>query len=334
MIDVLVLLLCGVAAFMGWRRGALLTVLPVVAIAAGYAAAVVLYEPIGTRLMNAFGVPPLAAYGVGGALALFGTAAAFRALGWWVRRRQSEPAVEFFEEEDDEGGEPAPRSGSGPPPASRYGGAALGAAWAFAVAMILVWGVESVVAMNDSTQEMTSVTGRIGGQAVGGVARALVDRKTGDDFTATTAAALFRDPAGFARMTNALFANPDFQRLVSDPELPELLAQGRVEELAGRPELRRLLQDPEFRRFARRAGVTTDVDVGSTKELAEALSRSLGPVASAVTSLREDAQLMETVRQLDLAERLASGNVMTLLGDRDLMAIGGRVVEELRRQDR
>lgn len=337
MIDILVLLLCAIAAIMGWRRGALLTALPLAAMVTGYAAAVFLYRPLGTPLMDRFGIPAIPAYAAGGVMAFLATAVAFRALGWWIRRRQSRPDVEFFpgDGEDDAWDEPEPRErGVGPSPASRYGGTVLGAAWAFGVAMILVWGVESVAALAGSTGARKSVTARLGGRAVGSVAYVLVDRKTGDDFTASTAAALFRDPAAFTELADGLLGDEAFRGLLSDPELPALLAEGRVEELAGRPELQRLLDDPEFLRMARKLGVTEGVDAGSAEAMARALSDALGPVAAAVTALRNDPRVMETVRELDLSSRLESGGVTSLLGDREILAVAAQVANALERQDR
>lgn len=335
MIDVLVLLVCGVAAATGWRRGVLLTVLPLVGLVVGYAAAFTLYRPLATPLVRQR-VPPLLAYGAAGLAAFLVVVLLFRALAWWVRRRRRAGPSDFEralqgDEEDLEHAPPEGPRGGGV--MDRLGGAALSALWAFGVVMVVVWAAESFVAVTGAETLESSFTGRTAGRVMGGVAEYVTASRLGDAFTASTAGALFRDPGAFRRMLDELATKEDFRRLVSDPEIPRLLAEGRVAELARRPELGRLLEDPEFRAALRRVGVVGEGRL-SAEELAGALSASIGPLAGAVESLRADGELGGAVARLDIARRLRDGELMGVLRDADFAAIVSRLADGLQRQAR
>lgn len=330
MIDLLVLGACAVAAVLGWRKGAALTALPVVGLVAGYAAAYFLYRPLGSLLIERFAFPGLLAYGIAGAGALLATVLAFRLLERRLRRSLAADRTLERDEESDVGDG---RLATGPGPASRTGGAVLGAAWALGVAMVLVWGVESVAAMTGTALGPSSVTGRVASATLGGVTRSVVVRRTGDPFAASAAAAMLSDPAGFAEMVRGLAGSEDLRRLASDPELAGHLSRGRVDALAGRPELARLLDDPRFMDGARRLGVV-DGSTESPEELARSLASALGPLSGAVTALRGDPEAMDLVRRLDIANRLRSGDVMDLVGDADFNALASRVAEAMKGRPR
>ncbi len=331
MIDILVLLVCGVAAAIGWRRGVLLTVLPLVGLVAGYGAALLLYRPLATPLTER-GVPPLPAYAVAGLAVFLVAVAFFRGLAWWVRRRRAAGPSDFelaLRGESDAEAEWETTSYRGPALADRVGGAVLSALWAFGVVMVVVWAAESFVAVKGSEAPASSVTGRTAGRVAGAVAEYVTESRLGDAFTASAAGALFRDPGAFRRMLDRLADKEDFRRLVSDPDIPRLLAEGRVAELAARPELARLLDDPEFRDALRRVGVVGEGPL-SAEELAGALSRALGPVARAAESLRRDGDMEAALERLDLAGRLRDGRLMGALTDADFAAVVSRVADGLR----
>lgn len=332
MIDGLVLMICGLAAIMGWRRGTLLTALPVVGLVTGYAAAFTLYRPLAAPLVDR-GVPALAAYPVAGLGALVAVVLLFRAVAWWVKRRQDRPSD--FERalgfDDDELGAAGPASDR--PAMDRAGGAALNALWAFGVLMILVWAAESFVAVRGGTDaQAASFTGGVAGEVVGAVGKRVTASRLGDDFSASTVGALLRDPGEFRRMVDGLAAKPAVRRLAGDAEVLRLLAEGRVAELARRPELAGLLDDPEFREALRRVGVVEGGSL-SVDELASALASSLGPVARAITSLREDGELGATAERLDPA-RLRGGDLMAVLTDADFAALVSGLAERLKGQAR
>lgn len=343
MIDVLVLLVCGVAAVVGWRKGVLLTVLPLVGLVAAYAAAFTLYRPLAAPLTDR-GAPTFLAYGAAGLAIFLVIVTLFRGLVWWVRRRRAAGPSEFelalggqekeFDPDGEAGfGQGGPGDGRGGGRgralADGLGGAVLSALWAFGVVMVVVWAAESVVALRGSEARSASFAGRTGGRLVGEAVERVTASRLGDAFTASTAGALFRDPGAFRRMLDDLAGKEDFRRLTSDPETLRLLAEGRVAELARRPELGRLLEDPKFRDALRRVGVVGK-DPISADELAAALTASLGPVAGVVESLRADGELGAAVERLDLARRLKDGRLMGVLTDADFPALAGRLADGLR----
>lgn len=330
MIDLLVVAACAVAAVLGWRKGAVLTALPVAGLLAGYAAAFLLHRPLGNLLVERFAIPGLLAYGLAGAGALLATVLAFRLLERRLRRSLTEASAHEREEDRDIGGL---RRAPGPGSVARAGGAVLGTAWALGVAMVLVWGVESVAAMTGTAPGPSSVTGRMASAALGGVTRSVVVRRTGDPFAASAAAAMLSDPAGFAEMVRGLAGSEDLRRLASDPELAGHLSRGRAEALARRPELARLLDDARFMDGARRLGVV-DGSTDSAEELAESLAAALGPLSSAVTALRGDPEAMDLVDRLDIANRLQSGDLMDLVGDADFNALASLVAEAMKGHSR
>lgn len=337
MIDVLVLMLCGLAAVVGWRRGTLLTALPLVGLLAGYVAAFTLYRPLAAPLVD-HGVPSVLAYVAAGLAALLAVVLLFRVAAWWVKRRQAAPTD--FERalgvDDDE------VAAAGPSPigsADRAGGAVLNALWAFGVLMLVVWAAESYVAVRGagpggSAEALTtSATGRVAGGLMGAVGERITAARLGDDFSASAVGAFLRDPGEFRRMVDALAAQPAVRRLAGDPEVLRLLAEGRVAELARRPELERLLEDREFRQALGRVGVTDGSSL-SVDRLASALAGSLGPLARAITALRERGDLGALAERTDLAGRLQDGDLMAVLTDADVAALLSRLAERLRDQTR
>ena len=71
MIDLAVLAVLALAAFVGWRRGTLRMVLAVIGVVGGYIGAIFLYRPLGRIVAQASKLPPMVSYAIGGMVAFF-----------------------------------------------------------------------------------------------------------------------------------------------------------------------------------------------------------------------------------------------------------------------
>ena len=123
MIDVVALAFVTALAYLGWRRGTVLTALSGGSLVLGYLGAFMLYKPIGRLLQGVFSVPPILALPLGGMVAMVTVTLLLRLLAGRLRARRMRRM--------DDGWAPSHRD--------RVGGAAIGTTWALGVVVFLSW---------------------------------------------------------------------------------------------------------------------------------------------------------------------------------------------------
>lgn len=313
MADLIALLVLGIAAAIGWRRGTLLMALSVAGIVAGYVAAVILFRPAGSLLARVVSVPPILAMPLAGMLVMFVVSAAIKFASKRAARERSFKIQNGWE----------------PPRADQAGGAALGSAWAALIVLVVAWAVMSLRSIAHVGPDIErSMTGRAATAALGKAFYAVAKRATGDPLIARLSSLLASRPTDGARTLQALVGNQHVHSLLTDPALLGALARGDASALAASSQVQGLAADAGFMDAARQLGLSAGQ--GGAQSLAAGLVEGAGPLARSVESLREDPAVRDLLNDPGLRQRFEQGDVQGLLTDARFNQLAGRILQSLR----
>jgi len=319
MTDVSALLVIVGMAMFGWRRGTVSMALWAGGLVGGYAAALLLFRPVGSLLAGASGLPQIAAYPLAGMIVLIGVSSA---VSWYARRLRRERATKMA-------------GGWEPPAWDAKGGMVLGAAYGGALALIVTWavaGLGGLYAHRDVDGIRSSMTGRASAavteQALSIGTRAMV----GDPFVARSMAHVVADPAAATESLNVLMADVRLQQLLQSGALRQAAASEDPTALARDPSLVALAGDEAFVSVLRDFGVLQGGSGPATPaEVSEAITREAGPVLRSVEVLKNDPEIRSILSNPSFRDALEEGEYLSLAQDERFTRLFERVLEELRR---
>jgi len=317
-IDLIAAVLVLLLAYLGWRRGLLLSVLPIVGLACGYGAAWLLHGPAGRLLGSLFSLQPLLSYPLGGAVAFVLTMVLFGIIGLVLRRRRR-------------------RRLQGRPPhlADRISGALFGGAYGAAVVLLAAWAVLTAMAVAggfDSLKVRDSLTGRLALPLVERMARRVAGGQTRDAAVTSAAASFARDPAQTTRDLSGVLTDRRVQSVLQDRRLMRTLAR-QPDQAARDPKLRSLARDPRFVEKLQRLGLVRGAEAGdlSSQEVQRQLVERLRPAARLAGELSDDPEVQRLVKDPDLLRLLERRDLMALANDARFNRLAEIVVGHLRR---
>ncbi|MFC1680159.1 CvpA family protein [Elusimicrobiota bacterium] len=268
-------------AFLGYRKGFLRALAPMVALIGGYAASVMLSRPIGDLLIARGLLKGFLAYTAGGVLAFLSVGFLVRALAHIAERilrkiRKDSPSR-----------------------LEKLAGLAVGCGQGALLAVLLIWGITfyrgARAKLTRSTDDLPEPTISEQG-TIWAVARlselAMKAAGKGDDPMAKTIGALVSDPGSADRHLKKMLKNDSFSKAMKDKDLMRGLAKGDVSSLEDNEALKSLVSDEDFMRSARKLGIVSE---GSDpKKLGKELSSAMGQLAERRGDLRND-PLLKTV---------------------------------------
>jgi uncharacterized membrane protein required for colicin V production len=309
LIDFICVLLLSLWAYLGWRRGLLLSALSLASVLLSYLCAYLLYRPVGDVLARSFSLQPLLAYPLGGMTAFVIAVLLLSVLRAVIRRRRKRSVAR---------GGPLLLAG-------RIGGAvvsiAYGAAFLLLVLGALLWLRASLPGIPDVR---SSVAGRVAAPLMAAFARGLAGGSQGSPTLVGVADRMARDPL---RTTQSLGAVLDDRRV---RKLASAVRAGRA-----RPEekaLRELAADPQFLRRAEEAGLIQRAEAGPlTPEQAQAqLAARLAPLRRALDAMARDPEVRRMLENPELSDRLRRRDMLALVNDPAFNKLAARVMEHLR----
>ena len=290
-------------AWRGFRSGLLKALARVLAVVAGYAAAIVFGGRVAGVFEDRFGLQGLLALGAASA-ALFVGAAALVTLLFWILQR-------FL---------PRKQEVSIP---SAVGGGVVGGLVGVLFAIVIVWAFAFVRDMAPGAGGNT-----VAGAAAGGL-EAFANRVAGRAVsTAMSAAdvepeiarfsgAVLADPAEMTQRTQRLMESPELQALIQDPRNRQVLDSGNAERVQELPAFRALVANPDLVEMARIAGYAD----GPERE-AE-LAAKFTDIWGRTQRVKNDPRVREIVNDPEFRAAVESGNPVALLGNRQLFDLAG-----------
>lgn len=312
-IDLVTVLVLAFAAWTGWRRGTLPVALSLLGLGGGYLAGVAAFRPVGAALTRVWGVPPMLAAPLGGAIAFFVVSAALRIVAWKVNRRLGARRLE----------------GWTPSRPDRAGGAVLAAIWAMALVVAVAWAMMALRSFtNRGPAVAESLTGRASAWTTRRVAYAATRRLAGDPLVADMMSFMAADPQRGAAALRTLMGDARVRGLLSDPALRQALARGDARALQGSGAVSALAGDANLRRAAGDAGLVSG-DPGA-EAIAHDLASRAGPLARAVEATRADPETQRLLNDPAVRRRLTAGNVDALIADPGFNQLVSRLLGQLR----
>lgn len=305
--------------YVGWRRGFLRSLLPLVGLAAAYAAGWLLHRPLGQVLGGAFSLQPLISYPLGGALAFVLTLVAFSLLGLALRRRRVS----------------RPPRGRAVRLLDRGGGALLGAAYGGALVLLLTWALLALQAVAGRDAFGPDMRETYLGQAalplVEGVARRVAGGETQNAVVAGAAARFARDPVQTTRDLTEVLGDRRVQKVLDDGKLMRAIAKDPAR-AAQSPTLRALARDPAFVERLQRVGLVTAPEVGALppEEVQRQLAARLRPAARLATELARDPEVRALLEDKELQQLLERRDLLALANDPRFNRLAEIVVARLR----
>lgn len=312
MVDLGALLVLALSAFLGWRRGLLLTAVSIGGVALSYLAAYLLHAPLGRALGPPLGLQPILAYPVGGLAAFVGTSLVVGVLAWLLRRRRR-------------------RRDRQPSRAGQSAGAALGLAHGAALCLLVAWALLALQALSPARapDARGSLTGRVAASLWSRLAARVTASASGSPVLASAAERFARDPLRATQGLSEVLSSERVQAVLSDRrKLRQLASAGP----AGKSALRELARDRELLQAAHRAGVLEVPPDGLSPEEAERqIAASLAPVARTLESLRRDPEARRLLKDPALRDRLRDRDLLSLANDPRFNRLAALVLEHLRR---
>jgi uncharacterized membrane protein required for colicin V production len=314
MIDLGCLLLLGLSAFLGWRRGLLLTLLSIVGVVLSYLAAYWLHAPLGRTLGPALGLQPILAYPVGGLCAFAGTSIVIGIVSWILRRRRR-------------------RAGGrgGLTRAGQVVGAVLGAAHGAALCLLLCWALLALQALSPTRapDARGSVAGRITAPLWSRLAGRITASASGSPVLAGAAGRFAGDPLAATQNLSQVLTSDRVQSLLTDRrKLRQLARPGPLADGV----LRDLADDRDLLQAAQRAGVLQVPPEGlSPEDARRQLADRLAPLARAAESLRRDPEVRRLLKDRTLVQRIKDRDLLSLANDPGFNQLAARVLEHLKR---
>ena len=313
MIDLVVVAALGLAAWHGWRRGALLMLLGLAALGAGYVGAALLFRPAGNYLARTFSLAPMIALPLGGMLVMAVITGAIRLATFSVERRR---AI-------------ARQQGEPPAPVDEAGGAVLGVLKAAGYAIVMVWVAMTINGLAHVGPDISaSWTGRAAAAVMKRATYAVTSRLTGDPLVATMLSVVATHPQEGVQAMNTLLRNPQVRGLWTNPALRTALARGDVDALARNPVVRSLAADPGFLAAASQLGLAPGQP--GNEALAQTLATQVAPLARAVQKLSNDGEMRRLMASPEFSRLLEQGNFAALAASPQFTQLAGRVMDALR----
>lgn len=315
MFDLIALAILTIFAYLGWRRGTLLTALSGAGLFAGYLAAIFFYRPIGEAIGAGFNLPAIVGYSVGGLFALVTTNIVVSLIARQVRKGRAR----------------LKKDGLHPTVVDRTGGAAIGAVWGGAIVVLIAWGGAVLQGLTDGRLGLgDSVSGRLSAGVIERVVHEVSRRATGDDFLASVVAFAAVDPQKGAEAINRLVSDNRLQALFRDGALRDAIVNSDVASVAQNPLIQSLLSDESFVKAASQLHLIDGFEAGgSVTEAAEQLTERIGPLVRTVERLSHDGEFQRILRESNIVQRFQQGDVVDLIRDPDFEELFGRLREAL-----
>ena len=316
MIDVIALAFVTVLAYLGWRRGTVLTALSGSSLVLGYLGAFLLYRPIGNLYRAAFDVPPILALPLGGmtaivviSLVLRFAAARIRVL----RMRQME-------------------EGWNPSAIDRTGGAAIGMTWALGVVIFLSWAAIVLHGLTGRGPDVErTLSGQLASAAVGKAVHVLAKRFTGDEVLASTMALVAVKPSEGAKTVSRLVGSTQLRSLFENRDLRAAVMRSDFAAVAGQSGLLDLARDRTFLEAAERVGLIEQVGVDAAPEqIAVQLVERIAPMVRTADDLSKNLDVQRILQSPEFLERLHGGDLGALATDRDFNRLAEEFLEAFR----
>lgn len=315
-IDVVVVAALALAAWHGWRRGALVMLLALAAFSAGYVGAALLFRPAGNYLARTFSLAPIVALPLGGALVMAVITGVVRLGTFTVERRR---AI-------------ARQQGEPPSRVDAAGGAVLGVLKGAGYAIVMAWVAMTLHSIAHVGPDISaSWTGRASSAIMKRATYAVTSRLAGDPLVATMLSVVATHPQEAVQAVNALLRNQQVRGLWTNPALRTALARGDVDALAKNPVVRRLAADPGFLAAAAQLGLAPGQP--GNEALAQTLATQVAPMARAVQKLSSDGEINRLMGSPEFTRLLEQGNFAALAASPQFNQLMSRMMGVLR-QDR
>jgi uncharacterized membrane protein required for colicin V production len=310
-LDLVALAVLAVFALLGALRGGFRTGMGLLALAAGYAAAVFGAAPLGPLVGNAFGLPELLALPVAGSLLFIAAYVLIGIAGFALRRAGI--GVD----------EPSARS--------RFLGAVFGGMRGALVAILLTYLALWVDALRVTGRELPlpPTAGSKAGAMTGALVEAGVERALSDSGTAgRVAARVAARPASALEDIQALVDSPSVQGLRDEPLFWSYVEDGRVDVALTTPAATQLLRDDFLRERLYGLGLVSEAARNDRARYRAELALVLEQVALRIRGLREDPELQQLVDDPDVVAMVQSGDTMGLMAHPGFRALVERVAAQ------
>lgn len=295
-------------AWRGFRSGFVKSVARVLAVVAGYAAAILFAGELSRLLEARFGLQGIAAFAAASA-ALFLLAASVVLLLSWLLRR-------FI-----------PGDGRITLP-SAIGGGVVGALVGVLLAIVIVWsfafvrdfapGRGPVALAATPGNSLEDFANRVAGRAVSAAMSA------GDvqPELARISSAMMENPAEMALRTRRLMESAELQALMQDPRNRRILDSGQAELVQKMPAFRALVANPDMIEMARVTGY------GEGGDLEAHLAQQFTDIWGRTQSVKKDPRFQAIVNDPEFVATVQSGNPLALLTDSRLLELAEIIFEE------
>jgi uncharacterized membrane protein required for colicin V production len=306
-LDVIVLaLLCG-AAWMGARRGALISAMGVATLVAGYWAAITIGADYGPAVATGLGLPEIAGVPIAGSLAFFAVVALMAVVTRAIRNHTEDR-------------ERTPRD--------RFLGGAFGAMRGAFVALLIsylaIWldalretGVDAIPAVG--TSAAASVTEAV---VVAGVETVMADSGP----AARVVARIAGRPGDSLADLRDVLESPHLERLQSDSSFWVYVEAGSIDVALNQPSFRELSQDPTFRRQLAGLGLIEESAAADSRVFRRAAYEMLEEIGPRLSALRENPELQALMEDPEVVAMVESGDTLALMGHERFRALVAQVV--------
>lgn len=316
MIDVIALAFVTVLAYLGWRRGTVLTALSGGSLVLGYLGAFLLYRPIGNLYRAAFDVPPILALPLGGMTAIVVISLVLRIAAVRIRVRRMRQMEE----------------GWNPPAIDRTGGAAIGMTWALGVVIFLSWAAIVLHGLTGRGPDVErALSGQLASAAVGKAVHVLAKRFTGDEVLASTMALVAVKPSEGAKTVSRLVGSTQLRSLFENRDLQASVRGSDFAAVARQSGLLDLARDRTFLEAAERVGLIEQVGVDAAPEqIAVQLVERIAPMVRTADDLSKNLDVQRILQSPEFLERLHGGDLGALATDRDFNRLAEEFLEAFR----
>lgn len=305
------ILFCG---FMGYRRGLVGALAPLIAMVFGYVAALLFAKPVADALIAKGILKGMIAYPVGGIIAFLGVSIAVRLVAWIIERMLQSRL-----------------EGGGLGRIYFVAGGAFGALKGALYALILVWGIMLVRAAKASVQgadedRRPTVSERAASRVIKSLTGFVMKAKGGDDPIGETLSSIMSNPERGLKSIRGVTENDALKEALRDNDFLQTLASGNMEAVEKHPAFEKILDNEEFIESARDLGlVDSDGDLSKVKKQ---LSATLAKVQKQMTVARDDPKVGELMKDPQMRKILEKGDVASMLNSSEFRELMGSIREE------
>jgi len=312
LIDLACLAVLALSAYLGWRRGLLLSALALASVLLGYLCAYLFFRPLGNLVGRIFSLQPLLAYPLGGLVAFLLAALVLSTARVLLRRRRRAAVA---------------RGGRLLLP-GRVAGATISVGYAAGLLILALWGLSWGQSLFPARAPdvRSSVAGRLAAPLPALLARHMVAGVNAPPVLVGVADRLVRDPRQTMRGLSTVLRDPRV-RALGGAEASSAPARSQQETL------RALAADPEFLRQAEAAGFLQRPEAGplSAEDAQAQLGARLAPLQRALEAAARDPEVRRRLEDHDLRERLRRHDLRALANDPAFNALAEKVLDHLRR---